>query len=268
MCTDVQGEFVDIHAGGEDLKFPHHDNEMAQTEAYLGRPQWVNYFWHAGHLHIEGLKMSKSLKNFITIRQALGMHTARQLRLMFLMQAWDKGMNYSDQAIEMARSEERKLKHFFGSLKFHLRHRHGQGSRTKQDDAIAKAGSEYKDSVSSALRDNFNTPRLVELTSKLVTDCYASFEALPEAMLEPVEAVATQVHEVMEMLGVTGLKKTVEKEELWTPALDAFAELRRQVRRVIREKGGPAALSAEVKASREDSKAALAAAKKAGLTEL
>merc|ERR1719333_1139545 len=94
MATDVQGEFLDIHAGGEDLKFPHHDNEMAQSEAYLNRPQWVNYWWHAGHLHIEGLKMSKSLKNFITIRQALEFHSARQLRLMFLMQQWDRGMNY------------------------------------------------------------------------------------------------------------------------------------------------------------------------------
>ncbi|CAJ1448466.1 unnamed protein product [Effrenium voratum] len=108
MATDINGEYLDIHAGGEDLKFPHHDNEMAQSEAYLQRSQWVNYFWHAGHLHIEGLKMSKSLKNFITIRQALQVHSARQLRLMFLMQAWDKGMNYSDQAIDMAKAEERR----------------------------------------------------------------------------------------------------------------------------------------------------------------
>ena len=62
---------MDIHAGGSDLKFPHHDNELAQSEAYYGHHQWVNYFFHAGHLHIKGLKMSKSLKNFITIRQAL-----------------------------------------------------------------------------------------------------------------------------------------------------------------------------------------------------
>ena len=54
MATDKNGAYLDIHAGGEDLKFPHHDNEMAQSEAYLERSQWVNYFWHAGHLHIEG----------------------------------------------------------------------------------------------------------------------------------------------------------------------------------------------------------------------
>merc|ERR1719215_1591227 len=126
MATDINGEYLDIHAGGEDLKFPHHDNECAQSEAYLQRSQWTNYFWHAGHLHIEGLKMSKSLKNFITIRQSLEMHSARQLRIMFLMQPWDKGMNYSDQAIDMAKAEERKMKHFFGSLALWSRQPNGK----------------------------------------------------------------------------------------------------------------------------------------------
>jgi cysteinyl-tRNA synthetase len=97
MASDVLGNNMDIHAGGSDLRFPHHDNELAQSEACHGCHQWVNYFLHAGHLNIQGLKMSKSLKNFITIRQALKEHTPRQLRLMFLLQAWDKSMLYSDQ---------------------------------------------------------------------------------------------------------------------------------------------------------------------------
>merc|ERR1719162_1738945 len=136
MATEIQGEYLDVHAGGEDLKFPHHDNEMAQSEAYCGRPQWVNYFWHKGHLSIEGLKMSKSLKNFITIKQSLEMHKARQLRMMFLMQAWDKSMNYSDQAIAMAKAEERKFKHFLGILKFYERHPHGQSPDAAKDAAL------------------------------------------------------------------------------------------------------------------------------------
>lgn len=84
MASEILGENMDIHSGGVDLLFPHHDNELAQSEvtaivdglyrllthphqAYHNSPQWVNYFLHMGHLHIEGLKMSKSLKNFITV---------------------------------------------------------------------------------------------------------------------------------------------------------------------------------------------------------
>ena len=68
MAGDVLGERLDIHSGGIDLAFPHHDNEIAQCEGYFNCKQWVNYFLHAGHLHIEGQKMSKSLKNFVTIQ--------------------------------------------------------------------------------------------------------------------------------------------------------------------------------------------------------
>ena len=67
MASAVLGDNMDIHSGGSDLAFPHHDNEMAQSEAYHNCGTWVNYFLHTGHLHIEGSKMSKSLKNFITI---------------------------------------------------------------------------------------------------------------------------------------------------------------------------------------------------------
>jgi cysteinyl-tRNA synthetase len=92
------------------LQFPHHDNELAQSEAYHGNQQWVNYFLHCGHLHIKGLKMSKSLKNFITIKQALKEHSARQLRIMFLLQQWDRPMNYSDQTVSDARTKEALFK--------------------------------------------------------------------------------------------------------------------------------------------------------------
>ena len=88
MASDITGENMDIHSGGIDLCFPHHDNELAQSEAYFDNKQWVNYFMHNGHLH-SGPKMSKSLKNFITIDEALNDFSARQLRLVFALNAWE-----------------------------------------------------------------------------------------------------------------------------------------------------------------------------------
>jgi cysteinyl-tRNA synthetase len=117
IASDILGPNLDVHAGGVDLKFPHHDNELAQAEAFYGHSQWVNYFFHAGHLDIKGLKMSKSLKNFITIQQALEKHSARQIRLMFLLQPWDKGMNYSDQTMQDAKAKEAVFRNFFGAVK-------------------------------------------------------------------------------------------------------------------------------------------------------
>ena len=69
MSSDALGEKLDIHSGGIDLKFPHHENEIAQSEGCFQCEQWTNYWLHTGHLNIKGLKMSKSLKNFLTIKE-------------------------------------------------------------------------------------------------------------------------------------------------------------------------------------------------------
>lgn len=109
MASEILGDKMDIHSGGIDLAYPHHDNEMAQSEAFHDCRQWVNYFLHTGHLHIEGLKMSKSLKNFITIDEALQKSSARQLRLAFLLQPWNARMDYKESGMAEVKSIEGTL---------------------------------------------------------------------------------------------------------------------------------------------------------------
>jgi cysteinyl-tRNA synthetase len=186
---------------GIDLNFPHNDNELAQSEAYHGHQQWVNYFLHAGHLHIKGLKMSKSLKNFITIRQALTEHTPRQLRLMcawavlvwvslfanpsctcvcilypsrFLMQPWDRGMNFSDQTVQDAKSKEETFKDFLALAKAYLREDWLAGvigwPNREIDDALYQAISSAKTAVHAALCDNFDTATVIKTLTTLVAD--------------------------------------------------------------------------------------------------
>merc|ERR1712076_299491 len=101
MASDIMGESMDIHPGGVDLKFPHHDNEIAQSEAYYKSDNWVRCFLHTGHLTIAGCKMSKSLKNFISIQEVLQKVSASQLRLVFLLHAWKDTLDYSDNTLEL-----------------------------------------------------------------------------------------------------------------------------------------------------------------------
>ncbi|RHZ49079.1 cysteine--tRNA ligase [Aspergillus thermomutatus] len=104
MASAKLGKQMDIHSGGVDLAFPHHDNELAQSEAYWSHghshtDQWVNYFLHMGHLSIQGSKMSKSLKNFTTIREALEKKewTPRSLRIVFLLGGWRDGVEITEE---------------------------------------------------------------------------------------------------------------------------------------------------------------------------
>lgn len=109
QCSEILGSTADIHTGGVDLKFPHHDNEIAQVEACFKSDHWINFFLHAGHLTIEGCKMSKSLKNFITIRDALKKNTATQLRLAFLLHSWNSTLDYSDNTMKEAIQLEKAM---------------------------------------------------------------------------------------------------------------------------------------------------------------
>lgn len=114
MASDVLGSNMDIHSGGIDLAFPHHDNELAQSEAYYCQHghehNWVNYFLHMGHLSIAGSKMSKSLKNFQTIKDALKTdYSPRGMRVVFLLGRWNDGVEISPDMRTMAEVWETTL---------------------------------------------------------------------------------------------------------------------------------------------------------------
>ena len=207
VAGDILGETVDIHSGGEDLKFPHHDNELAQSEACFGCNQWVNYFTHTGHLHIEGLKMSKSLKNFITIRQALEHNTARQLRIMFLLQAWDQPMNYSDQTIDDARSKETTFKNFFREVEALVRDDYlAQEVGWRMGEADHKLSDAYlaaRQLVHESLLDNFNTKEAMTAMLKVINEANTYLRtpnAKPCVLL--LRAIATYITQILKVFGV------------------------------------------------------------------
>jgi cysteinyl-tRNA synthetase len=165
MASAIHGATLDIHGGGVDLKFPHHDNEIAQTEAHFGSDQWVNYFLHAGHLHIKGLKMAKSLKNFVTIREALEKFTPTQIRIMFLLQQWDRPVNFSDQTLSEARDKEARIQSFFARVDQVGRNFPIATSAQKWDAAdhrLADSVLANQERVHAALCDNFDTPSAME----------------------------------------------------------------------------------------------------------
>jgi cysteinyl-tRNA synthetase len=183
MASDILGNNFDLHGGGFDLKFPHHDNEIAQAEAFWNNGQWVNYFLHAGHLHIKGLKMAKSLKNFITIRQALKEHSAAELRMMFLLQAWYKPMNFSDQTVGDAREKLRIIRSFFGNVGCVKRKDTLVQSQnwTPAEASLHASTVAMNDAVHKALCDNFNTPDAITAVLTTITEANKYMEAAAAA---------------------------------------------------------------------------------------
>ncbi|KAL4787839.1 tRNA synthetases class I (C) catalytic domain-containing protein [Aspergillus varians] len=222
MASARLGKQMDIHSGGIDLAFPHHDNELAQSEAYWHShdDQWVNYFLHMGHLSIQGSKMSKSLKNFTTIREALERKewTPRSLRIVFLLGGWKEGVEITDDLVSAGNSWEDKLNNFFIRVKDPATL---QGGTSNTDSTLADALEAAKVAASEQLGDSFNTPGLMSTISELIT----KYNSADKSTLNPtdVEAVAQWVTFMVNMLGLNG-QTPVDTQEIGWSGIDVPEE--------------------------------------------
>ena len=203
MASDLLGDRVDLNSGGVDLKFPHHENQIAQAEAHYDCCSWVNYFLHSGHLHIDGLKMSKSLKNFITIGGALEQYSAAQIRFLFLMRRFSEPMEYSENTLAAAADLERRFNSFSTSLSARLQEASAAGAApdippsdgTTASDGPAvphhKWGPEERElhamlhsrraAVHSALLDSIDTPTAMKALEQLIRSTNVYMTAVPDA---------------------------------------------------------------------------------------
>lgn len=266
MASEVLGTQIDVHSGGVDLKFPHHDNELAQSEAHHNCAQWINYFLHTGHLHIEGLKMSKSLKNFITIEEALERFTARQLRLAFLLQSWSAQMDFKESALAEVRNVENTLNNFFAAAKANIREARTRGETFSDGEnhygdhekGLMESLRDTQQSFRKAMSDSFDTPTgisaLIDLISK--ANVYERSRSRAEVNVSVVEAVAQYVGDMLRMLGLgegavregdigwgesvkgEGESDGIDREELLIPYLRALSNFRDAVRALANVKEG------------------------------
>lgn len=157
------GAQYDLHGGARDLIFPHHEAEIAQMEAISGKEPLVEYWMHSGFLTIGGEKMSKSLGNFITIREALEESSAETLRLFFTTKHYRSPIDYTKEGIKEAEANKKRLTEFWISVK---EKKASEGE--KNDEAIKK----YQDNFWNLLEDDFNTPQSFAELFQLVSYVY------------------------------------------------------------------------------------------------
>ncbi|XP_027413771.1 probable cysteine--tRNA ligase, mitochondrial isoform X4 [Bos indicus x Bos taurus] len=168
IASLVFGSQLDIHSGGVDLAFPHHENEIAQCEAFHQCPQWGNYFLHSGHLHVKGggEKMSKSLKNYVTIKDFLRSTSPDVFRLFCLRSSYRSAIDYSEGALLEARSLLRATAAFVEDARAYLRGQLAGGPI--QEDVLWERLGRTKAAVQAALADDFDTVQAVDAVMDLV----------------------------------------------------------------------------------------------------
>ncbi|KAI8834116.1 tRNA synthetases class I (C) catalytic domain-containing protein [Chytridium lagenaria] len=259
MCGDILGDQLDVHAGGIDLAFPHHDNEIAQSEAHYNCKQWVNYFLHTGHLHIEGQKMSKSLKNFLTIRETLEKYSATQLRIMFLLHSWDSVLDFKESSLQEVRVFESAVNNFMTNVKaviqetraLPLTNNSGHAVNESEKD-LFKSLQTAQTQVHAALCDNFDTSSAMTALRDLIASTNTYLRKTEKASPEPLSKIAGYISKMLRIFGVYGDANpefgdiAVGKssaggsvEEVAGPYVRLLAAFRDKVRELARSKADP-----------------------------
>ncbi|XP_077830117.1 putative cysteine--tRNA ligase, mitochondrial isoform X4 [Macaca mulatta] len=162
IASMVFGSQLDIHSGGIDLAFPHHENEIAQCEVFHQCEQWGNYFLHSGHLHVKGKeeKMSKSLKNYITIKDFLKTFSPDVFRFFCLRSSYRSAIDYSDSAMLHAQQQLLALGSFLEDARAYMKGQLACGS--VREVMLWERLASTRSAVKEALADDFDTPRVVD----------------------------------------------------------------------------------------------------------
>jgi len=226
----------DIHGGGQDLVFPHHENEIAQSEAYSGKP-FANYWMHVGFLTVDGEKMSKSLGNFITIRDMLKKYKKEAVRLLMLSTHYRSPLDFTWDKIEQSDKSFRRLMNTIIKTNQILKEYDEIYPPHRLDDEALQDLNNvimYENQFLKALNDDFNTPAALAALFNLVkfTNNYLERDKNNPALLLRIYGSLTDFASLFGILDETVLKKeTVEMEEL-----DRFIELLVSVRQKARSK--------------------------------
>lgn len=227
MASDILGYGFDIHSGGIDLKFPHHHNEILQAKAYSQNRDtpWAETFLHSGHLHIDGEKMSKSLKNAISISGFLNnVGTARELRLLFLSHNWDKPMDYNDNTLKEVKWMDKKITEFLNHAKFILNQKPKYSTHTIDSFICIKAD------IRAHLLNNFNSPKVITNILKLINASYAYLETTYSTAI--IGDVYNYIIEIMTILGLEYKTEIISDNR---DIINLIIEFRQDIRDVLKK---------------------------------
>jgi cysteinyl-tRNA synthetase len=235
MSMKRLGATFDIHGGGVDLIFPHHENEIAQSEAYSGK-KFVNYWLHNGTVNLSGEKMSKSQGNFFTSREVLKEFPAQTVRYFLLSRHYRSPIDFSYEKLEEAETSLQRIENARRQLAKVLNLDIESAEDNKENENFFTKVVELKDSFAAALNDDFNTAEAIGVLHDLVGEINSFLNQKDFTLNEKNFAVLEETEEIfLELAEILGLKFELNKapgadDKLVSPLISLLLELRDRAR--------------------------------------
>lgn len=223
MSKKYLADEIDIHAGGEDLIFPHHENEIAQSEAANGVP-FSKYWMHNAFLNIDNKKMSKSMGNFFTVREISEEYDLQVLRFFMLNAHYRNPINFSRELMESAKNSLDRIITSVDNLK-HLIANGRQGDMTEEEKELLDKTKEFYDKFDAAMDDDFNTADAISAVFELVK--YVNSNSSSDNTTAYLTALKEKITTLTDVLGLIVDKK----EEMLDSEIDELIARRQQARK-------------------------------------
>ena len=223
MAKRYLGDRIDIHAGGEDLVFPHHENEIAQSEAANG-VEFARYWMHNAFLNIDNQKMSKSLGNFFTVRDLAKKYDLQVYRFFMLCAHYRSPLNFSADLMEAAKTSLNRILTAYENLKYRMEHTKVQ-EKTKEEEELLLVSNRHLFAFTKAMEDDFNTADAITAIFELSKFCNTqTTETSSREFLEELRLLFVQMTDI---LGIIVEKKV----EVLDAEIEALIEERGQARK-------------------------------------
>ena len=221
MSRKYLGEQIDIHAGGEDLIFPHHENEIAQSEACNDKT-FARYWMHNAFLNIDNHKMSKSLGNFRTVREISEQYDLQVLRFFMLNAHYRSPLNFSADLMEASKNALTRIRECAGKLKDQTQ---AAGAMSAEEEALLLEAKQYTGAFEKAMEDDFNTADALAAIFDLVR--FANSHAGSESSGAFARSLYDQLKKLCDVLGL----KIEVKEEILDQEIEALIQERQNARK-------------------------------------
>jgi cysteinyl-tRNA synthetase len=232
--NELNSETIDIHAGGRDLIFPHHENEIAQSEALTGKP-FSKYWIHHGLLTINGQKMSKSLKNFITLDEVLEKYSNNILKLFFLQSHYASPIDFSWEKMEEVKKGYDRIAILMTKL---------EKIKKPADGKSSDWGLARQEEIKTAMDDDFNTPKALSVLHDMVNECNKVMDSDTEGKHPMLREARDLLKDIARILGLDFIKDSrisEEEENLLSQRIEARKkkDFRRsdELRDLLKKKG-------------------------------
>lgn len=206
MAKKILGNTIDIHAGGMDLKFPHHENEIAQSEAVTGK-KFANYWMHAAFVNVDNKKMSKSLNNFFTAREILEEYDADVIRFLMLSGHYRIQINFTKELLDSAKASVERLYNCINNLE-NFKSEVKRKDMTEEENTYLKSLNKYRDKFIEKMDDDFNTADAISVLFDLTKDINNNISI--NSSVEICENAEKLIRELGNPLGI--LQKRIEKD--------------------------------------------------------